>query len=196
MKLVIVRNSRKGVHKITQFVCERDFYVLFNVPGKMNLEQQINVVLSIQIALARFPKFEIFLENLSYSIFPFLYIRLVFRMIHLRSLLYEVDRRWPTEPFGQIRGLLHVFSIVFWIRYELISSMEMELLWIYYRSQFSRLPFWSPYIIICIKIMKLLSKTLFAFRIEPECCGSCQRQINKCGKYNCEKYESPTNVNS
>ena len=81
-------------------------------------------------------------------------------------------------------------------RYELISSMEMELLWIYYRGQFSRLPFWSPYIIICIKIMKFLSKTLFAFRIEPESCGSCQRQINKCGKYNCEKYESSTNVNS
>ena len=61
---------------------------------------------------------------------------------------------------------------------EIDFSVEMELLWNDHSSQFSRLPFWSPYIIICIKIMKLLSKTPFAFRIEPECC---QRQINKCG---------------
>ena len=68
---------------------------------------------------------------------------------------------------------------------EIDFSIEMGLLLNNAHSQFSRLPFWSPYIIICIKIMKLLSKTPFAFRIEPECC---QRQINKCGKYNCEKY--------
>ena len=38
---------------------------------------------------------------------------------------------------------------------EIDFSVEMELLWNNHSSQFSRLPFWSPYIIICIKIMKL-----------------------------------------